>query len=191
MRTRVLRQLTGILVEMVADLQTWQKSEKRLLAFIRKRVTDPNIAQDIVQDLFLQYYQRSHELKDPSRLESWLFRIARNLIADTYRRASRKIPDLTEDASTLNTECAASCLRNEIRALPEMNREVLEKVDIQSLSQKQLAEVTGLSYTTLKSRVQRSRELLRRRMTAKYQMEIDVYGNVMDCRPRQGDTCSL
>lgn len=91
MRTRVLRQLTGILVEMVADLQTWQKSEKRLLAFIRKRVTDPNIAQDIVQDLFLQYYQRSHELKDPSRLESWLFRIARNLIADTYRRDRKSV----------------------------------------------------------------------------------------------------
>lgn len=175
---------------MVADLQTWQSGEKRLLAFIRKRVMDTAIAKDILQDVFLQYYQRSHELKDPSRLESWLFRIARNLIADTYRRANRKLPDLTVDAPTFNTECAASCLRNEIRALPAMNREVLEKVEIQSLSQKQLAKVTGLSYTALKSRVQRSRELLRRKMTTKYHLEFDAYGNVLDCRPRQGNSCS-
>lgn len=174
---------------MITAFQHWITIEGRLTSFVRKRVLDKAATQDIVQDVFIQFHQQLHTLKDSERWEAWIFRVARNRIADLYRGAQRRMEStLVGDDVTLNQACSA-CLREEIRALPENYRRVLELAELQSVPQKHLAMQFGLSYSGLKSRVQRSREMLRQRMVAKYRMASDRYGNILECEPRDQRAC--
>ena len=63
----------------------WRAYSDQLLSFIRSRVKDPVIAEDILQDVFLKMHERLHTLKDDQKLQSWMYRIARNAIIDHYR----------------------------------------------------------------------------------------------------------
>ncbi len=63
--------------------QTFRKERKRLLSFIRKRIPQPDDAEDILQDVFYQLLER---LEPIEQLTAWLFRVARNKIIDRYRK---------------------------------------------------------------------------------------------------------
>src|SRR5213596_285230 len=64
---------------------------KRLLGFIRKRVSNEADAEDILQDVFYQFIGNTEPIE---QLTSWLFTVTRNKITDRKRR---KKPDLLED----------------------------------------------------------------------------------------------
>src|SRR6476659_1050177 len=64
---------------------------KRLLGFIRKRVTNEADAEDILQDVFYQFIGNTEPIE---QLTSWLFTVTRNKITDRKRK---KKPDLLED----------------------------------------------------------------------------------------------
>ena len=110
----------------------------------------------------------------PRRSRAWIFQIARNAIADHYRRAAvrREQPagvDLTrlepppaiESAPVeLRSELAA-CLRPLVQRLPEPYREALVLTELDGLTQADAATRLGLSTSGMKSRVQRGRGQLR------------------------------
>lgn len=177
---------------MEVDIQCWNALAPRLLVFVRKRVQERAIAQDIVQDVFLQFHQRSYQLKDPDKLAGWTFRVAQNRIMDFFRERKRKEVELSpptlEEENHYN-QCVADCLKEEIRNLPEKYRLAFELAELKAVPQVKIASELGVSYSGLKSRVQRARELLRLRMKAKYQIEYDRYGNILVCESRQGVTC--
>ena len=70
--------------------KTFQKEKKRLLGFIKKRVSDNDDAEDILQDVFYQFIQSFTALEPIEKISSWLFRVAKNKIIDKYRK---KKPD--------------------------------------------------------------------------------------------------
>lgn len=63
----------------------WHEFADRLRKFIRRRVGDPQTAEDLLQDVFVKIQGRLDQLHDPARLESWIYLIARNAIIDHYR----------------------------------------------------------------------------------------------------------
>jgi RNA polymerase sigma-70 factor (ECF subfamily) len=77
--------------------QVWQEYHSKLHAFIQSRVNDVSVADDILQDVFIRIHSRIDMLKDTSKLQSWIYQIARNAIIDHYR--ARK---LTERASRVH-----------------------------------------------------------------------------------------
>lgn len=177
---------------MEADIQSWNTLAPRLMGFVRKRVPELAVAQDIVQDVFLQFHQHSYQLRDPDKLAGWTFRVAQNRIIDFYRDRKRKeeeIPTPTAEEENRYNECVAQCLKEEIRNLPDKYRLAFELAEFKAVPQVKIASEMGVSYSGLKSRVQRARELLRSRMKAKYQIEYDHYGNILVCESRQGMTC--
>jgi RNA polymerase sigma-70 factor (ECF subfamily) len=179
------------------DISTlWQQHHDALLAFIRSRVKDREASLDILQEVFVKILTQLRTLRDREKVQSWLYQIARNSIADHYR-FQRTVAALSveNEAETSQEDDTAmrhieSCLRPMIHGLPPIYREALLLSEIDGLSQKELALRLGISYSGAKTRVQRGRQLLREVLMACCTFEIDRYGKILDYHPRPQPACA-
>lgn len=80
---------------------TVRKEQGRLLAFIRNRVADRQDAEDILQDVFVQFVNGYQAIESLEKATSWLFQVARNKIIDKYRK---KKPLSFSDVQIANTQ---------------------------------------------------------------------------------------
>jgi RNA polymerase sigma-70 factor, ECF subfamily len=170
----------------------WEAFSAPLLQFILKRVHDEATAEDLLQDVFLRVHQQVETLKDARKLESWLYQIARNVIIDYYRSSRPTIPleasdvlDLPADFpdDDIITELFPS-VRAMVTSLPEHDRQALVLTEYQGLTQKELSERLGLSFSGAKSRVQRAREKLKQQLLACCHFELDQRGHIINYQPR-------
>src|SRR5262252_7503724 len=63
-----------------------KRERSRLRHFIRRRVPDPRDAEDILQDVFYKLVEANRLLMPIDHVTGWLFRVARNRIADFFRK---------------------------------------------------------------------------------------------------------
>jgi RNA polymerase sigma factor (sigma-70 family) len=149
-----------------------QSYGKRLDAFIRKRVKRAEDADDILQEVFFQLAEADRLMKPIDQLAAWLFTVARNRITDLYRKKKTvSLPEYSEDigegmqalndllfddGGTPETEFLRSVfwaeLAKALDELPHEQREVFEMTELQGLSFKQIAAITGEPVNTLISR---------------------------------------
>lgn len=175
---------------MSASEQLWGQVHNNLEQYILRQVKDPVAAQDLLQDVFLKMQAKLPQLREAEKAAPWLFRIAKNTIIDHYRQAANQpVAGLvTEPAGTEQediTQEFAYCIRPFIDSLPEKYREALLLVEIQGLSQKELAERLGISYSGAKSRVQRGREMLKEALLECCHIQADRYGNILGYEKRE------
>jgi RNA polymerase sigma-70 factor (ECF subfamily) len=71
----------------------------RVLNYIRLRVADDVLAQDLTAETFERAFAKRGQLRDPDAFAGWLFRIARNQVAQHFRRRSRRGGHLDLDAA--------------------------------------------------------------------------------------------
>ena len=64
--------------------KVWEDFNTGLKRFILKQVQDEPGAEDILQDVFLKIHSHIGSLKESDKLQSWIYQIARNAIADFY-----------------------------------------------------------------------------------------------------------
>jgi RNA polymerase sigma-70 factor, ECF subfamily len=163
----------------------FQDFHARLRSFTIGRVADPDVADDILQDVYLKIHSHIEDLRDSDRLESWVFQIARNAIADYHRRTRPQdelpdsLPAPPEEEPDTASELAAS-IRDMLRCLPPKYRQALELTELQGLSQSDLADRLNISISGAKSRVQRAREKLKKAFLDCCHFEFDRYGRVID-----------
>ena len=165
----------------------WKTYREQLYLFIVKRVQDHFVAEDITQDVLLRVYTHLDSLDSREKFLPWLYRIARNAIADYYRR-SRSEPELSEtlvSGETIEEEQSAyaqlaPCLLPLIRQLPAPYLTAIHYSEIENLSQRELAEKTGISLPGAKSRVQRGRKILKEMLFQCCQLQLSAAGNLMD-----------
>ena len=67
----------------------WREVIAQLRAFVRRRIADPDRAEDLVGDIVLRIHQNLGSVDDQERLAHWVSRVARNAVIDEYRRAAR------------------------------------------------------------------------------------------------------
>jgi len=183
--------------------QAWEAFHAPLYQFIRRWVADEATAEDLLQDVFLKIHQHGGSLKDARRLESWIYQITRNLIIDHYRSHRQpttsldagEVLDLPEDLPDDDIVGELlPCVRAMVLALPEQDRQALILTEYQGLTQKELGERLGLSFSGAKSRVQRAREKLKQQLLACCHFELDCRGHVINYQPRcqccSSDTCA-
>jgi RNA polymerase sigma-70 factor (ECF subfamily) len=161
----------------------WADFEGKLLGFITARVSNKEIAKDILQDVFIKIHLHLKKLKSDEKLSSWIYQITRNAIIDYYRKKkieSDEIPEIPEsiDEGNLNQEFYG-CLKSHINQLDEKDRDAIVKVSFEKISQKEYAVQNGLSYSAAKSRVQRARQKLNELFTDCCQIKTDKYGNII------------
>jgi RNA polymerase sigma-70 factor (ECF subfamily) len=172
--------------------QVWNAFHTPLQQFIRRRVSDETLAEDVLQDVFLKIHQHVDALRDVRKLESWIYQIARNAIIDAYRSRRSITPLDAEEVLDLPEELPDDdivsellpCVRAMVRNLPELDRQALVLTEYQGLTQKELAERLGLSFSGAKSRVQRAREKLKQQLLECCHFELDSRGHIIDYQPR-------
>jgi RNA polymerase sigma-70 factor (ECF subfamily) len=142
------------------------------LRFVRARIADPELAEDILQDALLRAVQSSATVRDEDRLVPWFYRILRNAITDAYRRRDverrRSTPlgeidlpaELDEDAD--RTLC--ECFRELLPTLRPEYAEVLEAADLGGATTEALTAQLGITPNNLKVRRHRARAALRTRL---------------------------
>lgn len=140
----------------------------RIKAYLSGKVRSSEDAEDLTQEIFIKIQRNIESLKDEKKLAPWIHSIVRNSITDYYRRkdmGSVEIDDnisYEEDGESENgMQDIVYCLNVFMDRLPEKYREPLVLSDIEGIKQKDLANRMGLSYTGLKSRVQRGREMIK------------------------------
>jgi RNA polymerase sigma-70 factor, ECF subfamily len=182
----------------------WEAFHAPVLQFIRRRVSNEATAEDLLQEVFLRVHQQVETLKDARKLEGWLYQIARNAIIDYYRSSRPTISLEASDALDLPIDFPDDDIISElfpsvramVRSLPEHDRQALILIEYQGLTQKELSERLGLSFSGAKSRVQRAREKLKQQLLACCHFELDRRGHVINYQPRcqccsAGACCSL
>ncbi len=166
--------------------------------FIGSRVADAATADDLTQEVFVKVQQRVAQVRDPRRLMGWLIQIARNTVADYFRSArstevfkeehlaeSPEQPESFEREETRLREELAAYIRGVVQELPPIYREAIVLTDFDGLSQVELARRLGLSVSAAKSRVHRARAMIRETIDRCCHFEVDRYGKVVDCTPKE------
>jgi len=93
----------------------------RIYAYVRSRITSPHDAEDVTETVFLKAWEAISSYDDRGLpFTAWLFRIARNAIVDSYRRAGRA-PQLV-DVSAAETLPAADCVDDVVLGVVETAR---------------------------------------------------------------------
>jgi RNA polymerase sigma factor (sigma-70 family) len=172
----------------ITDIVTGERS--RLLNFIRRRVSNPLDAEDILQDVWSELVEANRLLMPIEHVTGWLFRVARNRITDLFRR---KRPErLSEsampgdDEESLRIEdvlpspdagpealFARQALLDELELavseLPAEQRQVFVAHEIDGRSFKEIAAATGVNINTLLSRKRYAVQHLRGRLQEIYE----------------------
>ena len=180
--------------------QMWRQMLPQLRTFVRRRVADPDRADDLVAEILLRIHQNIGSLDDRERLPNWVFRIARNAIIDEYRRAGRSREQLMgslqeepatqeEDEPGVVRELAA-CLRPMLAGLPEEQQAAVEMIDLDGMSQADAAQQAGVSLSGMKSRVQRGRRRLGELLGQCCALTLDGRGMPMDYEPPPDCGCA-
>ncbi len=181
--------------------EMWREMLPQLRKFVRRRISDPDRADDLVAEILLRIHQNVASLDDRELLPNWVFRIARNAVIDEYRRAGRSreqlaptLPDqltepsVDEDEPTAVRELSA-CLRPLLKGLSADQRDALEMVDLAGMTQADAAQQAGVSLSGMKSRVQRGRRRLAELLGQCCALILDGRGVPMDYEPRPGCGC--
>ncbi|MEH6474564.1 MAG: RNA polymerase sigma factor SigZ [Sneathiella sp.] len=146
--------------------QVWLDYRANLKSFLHSRVSNPADVEDLLQEIFIKAFDNLHTVRSSSNVKAWLFQITNNAIMDHYRHQKKPRTvhpeDLwyVQDDPDLQQEMSA-CIAPFIDALPKKSAQLLRQVDLKGVSQKEMAETTGVDYSTLKSQVQKSRRELR------------------------------
>jgi RNA polymerase sigma-70 factor (ECF subfamily) len=180
--------------------EIYDQHYSRVRKFILALVKDEWVADDILQDTFLKVQQNIGSLKDPSKLSSWIFRIAHNLCQDHFRRLkkSRKEERIdreeTEDLNEaliqkglgiqkeLEQRQMGECVQNQINLLPESLRTVLVLFDMMEFSHQESADILGITVKNVKVRLHRARKKLKAILQEKCAFERDER-DVLICTP--------
>ncbi|PJJ09843.1 RNA polymerase sigma factor (sigma-70 family) [Flavobacterium sp. 1] len=163
----------------------------RLNAFIRKRVSNKEDAEDILQDVFYQLAKVDTAMNPIEQVAAWLYRVARNMIINKQiKKHEEELPSYqndddevikdisemlfsTQTAPSPETEYLRSLmwveLENALSELPLVQREVFEKNELDGLSFKEISNETGVPVKTLLSRKHYAVLHLRKRLSELYE----------------------
>lgn len=158
-------------------------NQENVFRVIVSVVRNEEDARDLAQDTFVKAYTSIASFNGISSVSTWLYRIAYNTALD-FCRKSGKTPDskslFDEDDSEMRNLRAAeetqpekaferTSLRKKIFAalaeLPEEQRKMIELRDVHGFSYEQISKMTGVREGTVKSRINRARESLRKKLS--------------------------
>lgn len=142
----------------------------RVKGFLMKSGAAADLAEECAQDVMVTLWNKAH-LFDPSRasVATWIFTIARNRRIDILRKENRPEPeDLPwgpeaepDQADVLALQQESSRLKAAIQALPDAQRDLIQKAYFGDLSHREIAVQTGLPLGTIKSRIRLALDRLR------------------------------
>jgi RNA polymerase sigma-70 factor (family 1) len=145
---------------------------KRLAPFVDKMVRSPELAEEIVQDIFVQLWVNRHLLHDISHPTSYLFNIATNKTLDYIKKIANnaKLMDRVAYRSTeISNETeervifreSAQIIQMAVAALPEQRKLIYHLSRNEGLTHEQIAERLNISRHTVKNQLVHALKFIR------------------------------
>lgn len=185
----------------LSSAELFSSYRTRIRRYIGTMVRDPDDADDLTQDVFVQAHRRLGSLRDPDAAVSWLYRIATNLAYDRFRKWSRqptaRLLDLADEAEArpaaehdsepsvgrvLEQAEMSGCVRRYLDELSDSYRNAILLHDLEGLTNVEIAEMLGISLDAVKIRLHRARRELERALAAHCDFSHDEQG-VFVCEP--------
>ncbi len=156
-----------------------RKYKQQVHAQALRQIGDFQIAEDIVQETFLQVYQKLDTLEDPKLFPKWLYVIVNRRCIAWLRKNRLQTQPLEEtDISEIETEAYSRHIAEEharttaeaqrdlvkklLAKLKESDREVITLHYFEEMTSSEIGEFLGVSENTVKSRLQRARQRLKK-----------------------------
>jgi RNA polymerase sigma-70 factor (ECF subfamily) len=188
-------QQSAIVAELKAgseDAYAWLIAEfhQPIYSLVYRIVTDPADAADTTQEVFLKVFRGMKHFHGESSLKTWIYRIAVHEASNRRRWWFRhKARETSIEPNQDDNGAGASCMRDtlvdegespfdmveheevrarvedELRQISEPYRTTVILRDLEDMSYEEIAEITEVSLGTVKSRLTRGREALRKRLT--------------------------
>jgi RNA polymerase sigma-70 factor (ECF subfamily) len=180
---RVLRGLRAGIEEAYEELI--QRFQQPIYGMVYRLLGHSGDASDVVQDVFLKVFRNVHSFREQCSLRTWIYRIAvneaynhrrwfsrhcRNEVSLEYERDDEQQSFLPVDPGrspyhqTLDSENRTLVEEALTRINPDFRTAVVLR-DIENLSYEEIADILQLSLGTVKSRILRGREALRRELS--------------------------
>ena len=182
----------------------WREFGAQLQTFVRRRIADPDRADDVLGEIMLRIHRNLDRVEDHEHLTRWVYRITRNAIIDEYRRAERDrarrgvlLDDAPEGVAGIEDEEQpsvlrelAACMRPLLDRLPPEQRRALQLSDLDGLTQADAARRESVSVSGMKSRVQRGRRRLAELLGRCCELTLDSRGVPMEYNPPTNCGCA-
>lgn len=159
--------------------------------FIHAMVQDRAEAEDLTQETLIKIHQNLPGLEDPSKLSSWIYRVATNVCLDRFRQSSCRRyartssleeidgeieealltlsgvePDLMAE-EVIDQAAMGACVQELLRCLPEDYRTVIVLHDLEGLKNHEVAEILDCSIDAVKIRLHRARVRLKEKLLSR------------------------
>jgi RNA polymerase sigma-70 factor (ECF subfamily) len=162
--------------DQVAHRLIFERYYRRILSFVRRRVNDEGLAEEIATDVFFEIWRNAASYRGESPVSTWIFGIAnlKTLSARRFhaqpRRASVRVTedetlsrfaDPSNALENLEARQELSRLMRAIERLPEGQRDVLRLAFLEGRTYPEIAAELDISEANVKTRVNRARSRLR------------------------------
>jgi RNA polymerase sigma-70 factor, ECF subfamily len=143
----------------------------KLVAYVKRKVGDPDVAEDLFQDSLLKALHKSSDLQDADRLLPWFYRILNNAVVDHYRHRgveekhqAQLALDSLPEAGTDEWQQLCKCFRDILPTLKPEYSQLIEQLELAGGDPAQVAAQLHISRNNLKVRRHRARAALRERL---------------------------
>lgn len=149
----------------------------RLYRFVLQRIGNASDAEDLAQQAFAEAARSIETFRGGSALSTWLYGIALNLVRGYLTRSPHRrygfedetallevSDDRPDPSRQLELSQSVALLQRELASLPDEVREVLLLVALDELSYEEAAVLLAIPVGTVRSRVSRARQTLRKRL---------------------------
>jgi RNA polymerase sigma-70 factor (ECF subfamily) len=155
----------------------YRATSGRVYAICLRMAGDRERATELTQDVFVRVWERLDAFRGESAFESWLHRIAVNVVLESERSTRRRIARVEPTDALAEVEGAQMLTRKEghegdrmdleaaIAALPPATRRVFILHDIEGYRHEEISRITGSAQGTLRAQLFRARRLLMEALT--------------------------
>jgi RNA polymerase sigma-70 factor, ECF subfamily len=161
-----------------------RRFQGRVINLVSRVLNDRECADDLAQEVFVRVYVHRRNYRHGSKFSTWVFTIAANLAKNEIRRRVRRrnwfsldaMQELLKDSaiqladpaegreSSLEREQLQAAVGRAIATVPEKYRLALVLRDIEGLPYEEIAQVLGIPGGTVRSRINRARGMLKRKL---------------------------
>lgn len=183
--------------------QFYKNYKPKLMWYITRYTKDPEIAEDYVEDAFIQALLNIRTYKRPeeggAQVNTWIYKIAENIVKKAHKDRERlptnsldkemaenfKLTNLIpyDDGKNLTDEYnifvkKANVIKETIYNLPEKDikyKRVLIMRELEGMAYKEISEELNINLSTIKSQIKKGRNIIKKKVMKRMQ-EIDIHG---------------
>ena len=167
--------------------QIYSDNYDEIFIFVQRKVKSKELAEEIVNDVFVNVHKHLNNFdNNKSSLKTWLYNIAKNIVIDNYRKKRIKTYSLDElhddekgenktkfetpdkelnGIETLIVKEQMNLVKGIVQSLPIAYRRIANMFFFEQLSYEEISNELDMPLGTVKGKIHRTRELLKKRMS--------------------------